>query len=414
MAPPRTRPLLFAAVAAGCGWGVSQPLAWVAGWGKAADCGPAPRLSGAKAIPCNAQETASDTGRSSLLVGGGAAAALAVVAAATRSKSSAVARAAKKEGGVQQLLGMKGASDEEVPLWKIRLQLCKPVTWPPLVLGCIAGAAASGTWEWDAEHGVLLACAMFISGPCFTGFTQTINDWYDKDIDAINEPYRPIPSGKITEAQVWEQIYGLLGLGMVIALGLDLYVGHLPNGLPTVTMVAILGCFLAYIYSAPPLKLKVNGWSGGYALGWSYVSLPWWCTQALFGELTPEIIALTTFYSIGAIGIAVVNDFKSMEGDAKLGLDSIPVMYGLDNSKYLSSFLMDSVQLCVAAWLYSIGETTSALGLCALIVPQFIAQKTLLWEDPIANDVKTQASSLPFFQFGIILTAMAIGSNPYH
>ena len=39
-----------------------------------------------------------------------------------------------------------------------------------------------------------LTC-MVLSGPCLTGFCQTINDWYDRDLDAINEPYRPIPSG---------------------------------------------------------------------------------------------------------------------------------------------------------------------------------------------------------------------------
>lgn len=36
---------------------------------------------------------------------------------------------------------------------------------------------------------------MLMSGPLLTGYTQTINDYYDKEIDAINEPNRPIPSG---------------------------------------------------------------------------------------------------------------------------------------------------------------------------------------------------------------------------
>jgi 4-hydroxybenzoate polyprenyltransferase len=42
---------------------------------------------------------------------------------------------------------------------------------------------------------------------------------------------------------------------------------------------------ISYIYSAPPLKLKQNGWAGNYALGASYISLPWWCGQAVFGTL---------------------------------------------------------------------------------------------------------------------------------
>jgi len=314
---------------------------------------------------------------------------------------------------VRQILGMKGASDEEVPLWKIRIQLLKPVTWPPLILGCISGVAACGNWEATPQNIAALLTAMFVSGPCMTGFTQTINDWYDREIDAINEPYRPIPSGKITEEQVWQQIYATITVGLSLALGLDAWAGHLP-GVPSVFLVALFGAFLAYIYSAPPFKLKTNGWLGNYALGWSYVCLPWWCGQALFGTLTPEIIVVTTLYSAAAIGVAVVNDFKSIDGDRQLGLQSIPVMYGIETSKWITAGFIDGIQLLIVAWLFYINEPNYAAGLLALMVPQVVAQKALLFEDPIANDVKFQASSLPFFQIGIIVAAAAVGDSPYH
>ena len=48
----------------------------------------------------------------------------------------------------RQLLGIKGALDDEVPLWKIRVQLTKPVTWVPLIWGVACGAAASGNFHW--------------------------------------------------------------------------------------------------------------------------------------------------------------------------------------------------------------------------------------------------------------------------
>lgn len=51
-------------------------------------------------------------------------------------------------------------------------------------------------------------------------------------------------------------------------------------------LLALGGSFVSYIYSAPPLKLKQNGWLGNYALGASYIALPWWAGQALFGQLT--------------------------------------------------------------------------------------------------------------------------------
>jgi len=202
-------------------------------------------------------------------------------------------------GGVRQLLGLKGAS-AETDIWKIRLQLTKPVTWIPLVWGVMCGAAASGNYHWiwnpfdPNDRDVLLGLedaakgfvAMVLAGPFLTGYTQTINDWYDRDIDAINEPYRPIPSGAISEGEVIAQIWILLLGGLGIAYGLDVWAGH---DVPTVLLLSVFGSFISYIYSAPPLKLKQNGWAGNYALGASYISLPWWCGQAVFGELSRPV-----------------------------------------------------------------------------------------------------------------------------
>lgn len=205
------------------------------------------------------------------------------------------AEAEDGSGSVRQLLGLKGAAATS-DIWKIRLQLTKPVTWIPLIWGVMCGAAASGNYHWmwnpfnENDRDILLGVedtakavvSMVLAGPLLTGYTQTINDWYDRDIDAINEPYRPIPSGAISEKQVIEQIWFLLLSALGIAYGLDVWCRH---DVPTILLLSIFGSFISYIYSAPPLKLKQNGWAGNYALGCSYISLPWWCGQAVFGQL---------------------------------------------------------------------------------------------------------------------------------
>ncbi|KAK8947328.1 hypothetical protein KSP39_PZI006684 [Platanthera zijinensis] len=121
-----------------------------------------------------------------------------------------------------QLLGIKGAALENNK-WKIRLQLTKPVTWPPLVWGVVCGAAASGNFHWSPDDVAKSIVCMIMSGPCLTGYTQTLNDWYDRDIDAINEPYRPIPSGAISENEVITQIWLLLLGGIGLAGLLDVW-----------------------------------------------------------------------------------------------------------------------------------------------------------------------------------------------
>ena len=57
------------------------------------------------------------------------------------------------------------------------------------------------------DHVLAAFACMLMSGPLLAGFTQTINDYYDREIDAINEPYRPIPSGAIPLGQVKLQIW---------------------------------------------------------------------------------------------------------------------------------------------------------------------------------------------------------------
>ncbi len=139
-------------------------------------------------------------------------------------------------GKARQLLGMKGAASGETSIWKIRLQLMKPITWIPLIWGVVCGAASSGGFTWSVEDILKAATCMLLSGPLMTGYTQTLNDFYDKEIDAINEPNRPIPSGAISIPQVVTQILILLILGVAIAFTLDQWADH---SFPTITCLAI-------------------------------------------------------------------------------------------------------------------------------------------------------------------------------
>ena len=312
-----------------------------------------------------------------------------------------------KGSKTRQLLGMKGAAGE-TNIWKIRLQLMKPITWIPLIWGVVCGAASSGRYVWSVEYVLIAAACMLMSGPLLTGYTQTINDYYDREIDAINEPYRPIPSGVIPLPQVIVQIWVLLLGGIAIAFALDQWAGHT---FPTITVLAVVGSFLSYIYSAPPLKLKQNGWLGNYALGASYIALPWWAGQALFGELTPTIMVLTLFYSLAGLGIAVVNDFKSVEGDRQLGLRSLPVMFGVQTAAWICVLMIDVFQAGIAGYLFTIHENLYATILLLLVIPQITFQDMYFLRNPLENDVKYQASAQPFLVLGMLVAGLALGHH---
>lgn len=307
---------------------------------------------------------------------------------------------------VRQLLGMKGAESGETSIWKIRLQLMKPVTWVPLIWGVVCGAASSGAYTWTGEDILKAAACMLLSGPLMTGYTQTMNDFYDREIDAINEPYRPIPSGAISVPQVVAQIIILLVAGLSLSYGLDLWAGHQQ---PTMLYLTLGGAFVAYIYSAPPLKLKQNGWLGNYALGASYIALPWWAGHALFGQLDWTIAISTLIYSLAGLGIAVINDFKSVEGDRQLGLKSLPVMFGVTAAAWICVLAIDIFQAGMAGYLVSIHQNIYAIILVALIIPQIALQNIYFLKDPLENDVKYQASAQPFLVLGMLVVGLAFG-----
>lgn len=306
----------------------------------------------------------------------------------------------------RQLLGMKGAASGETSIWKIRLQLMKPITWIPLIWGVVCGAASSGEYFWSLENILKVLTCMLLSGPLMTGYTQTLNDFYDKEIDAINEPYRPIPSGAISIPQVVTQILVLLLGGLGISYLLDLWAGH---EFPVMFCLTLGGAFIAYIYSAPPLKLKQNGWLGNYALGASYIALPWWAGHALFGQLNWKIAILTLIYSLAGLGIAVVNDFKSVEGDRQLGLKSLPVMFGITTAAWICVIMIDVFQAGIAGYLISIQENLYATIVLLLIIPQITFQDMYFLRNPLENDVKYQASAQPFLVIGMLITGLALG-----
>lgn len=93
-----------------------------------------------------------------------------------------------------------------------------------------------------------------------------------------------------------------------------------------------------------------------------------------------------------------------------MGLNSLPVAFGIDTAKWICVGSIDVTQLCVAAYLFfGLHENINALILLGLIIPQMYFQATLFLPDPIKNDVAYQARAQPFLVFGLLTTAFAFG-----
>lgn len=277
------------------------------------------------------------------------------------------------------------------------LALLKPITWfaPMWAFGC--GLVSSG--RPLSSHLLTAAAGIVLAGPLLCGTSQAVNDWFDRHVDAINEPGRPIPSGRMPGR------WGLaLAIGWsVLSLAVALLLG------PWVSVAATLGLVLAWAYSAPPARLKRNGWWGNLAVGICYEGMPWFAGAAVLQSAMPDgrIIAAALLYSLGAHGIMTLNDFKSIEGDRQMGIASLPAQLGAERACRLACVVMTVAQLGMIALLWHWGLPLYAAGVGALLLAQLALMLRLLGS-PRERAPWYNATGTSLYVIGMLVAAFGL------
>jgi len=283
------------------------------------------------------------------------------------------------------------------PVWAAYVELLKPITWfPPMwAFGCgiiSSGVALTDRWPW-AVAGVLLA------GPMVCGTSQIVNDWFDRHVDAINEPGRPIPSGRVpgNTALYYAILWTFASTVLAAFLGISILIA------------AVIGLALAWAYSAPPFRFKQNGWLGNGAVGICYEGLPWFTAAAVMLGTQPglPVVLLALLYSIGAHGIMTLNDFKAIEGDKVMGVRSLPVMYGAQGAARLTCLVMALPQVGVIVYLNSISADWAAATVGALLLAQALLMVRFL-KDPVRHAVWFSGFGVALYVLGMLASAFAI------
>ena len=293
---------------------------------------------------------------------------------------------------------MNSAVADRPSPWVV-LELLKPITWfPPMwALGC--GVVSSGISP--GQRWPMIVAGVLLAGPMVCGTSQAVNDWYDRHVDAINEPDRPIPSGRIPGrwglyiAVVWTA----LSLLLATALGTWGFVA------------AIVGLVLAWAYSAPPIRLKQNGWWGNAACGLCYEGLPWFTGAAVMSAASPDwrIVVIALLYSIGAHGIMTLNDFKSVEGDKRMGIDSLPVLLGVGNAARFACLVMAVPQAVVVTLLLAWDRPFYAAAVGLLLVAQLFLMAHFL-KSPRERAPWYNGTGISCYVMGMLISAFALAA----
>ena len=279
------------------------------------------------------------------------------------------------------------------------IQLLKPITWfPPmwaLMCGLVSGGITPLSHPWLFVFGILL------TGPLVCGASQIINDYCDREVDAINEPDRPIPSGRVSERRAFQFALAWSLIAQLWSFTLGIWVA----------CATALGLIFAWAYSAPPLRLKQNGWWGNLSVAISYEGLAWVTGAAIAvgGDLpASSILLIALLYSLGAHGIMTLNDFKAIEGDITIGIRTLPVQLGAKKAARLACLVMLLPQIAVLGLLQSWDFTLAAALVATLIAGQFLAMLRFL-QDPKLLAPWYNGIGVTQYVAGMMVTACALG-----
>ena len=274
------------------------------------------------------------------------------------------------------------------------LELIKPVTWFPPMWAFLCGVVSVGAL--NSNNTILILSGLLLAGPLVCGMSQAVNDWCDRHVDAINQPERPIPSGRVSAG--WGFFTGITMSATSILFAY--YLGSL------IFFATIIGVLAAWLYSLEPIRLKRSAIFGPGVVAICYEGLPWFTGAAIFTISLPnkEVLIVLSLYALGAHGIMTMNDFKATKGDKLLGINSLPVILGRKPATLVACLIMLFPQLIVISLFYFWGSLILAITLAVCVLLQSLSMIFLI-RDPEKNTPFFNMTGVLLYIAGMMLSA---------
>jgi 4-hydroxybenzoate polyprenyltransferase len=248
------------------------------------------------------------------------------------------------------------------------LELSRPFTLVAPALGFASGAAtAAGAYpreSWRADL-ILYPLIGLTMAAVLNAASNALNQIYDLDIDAVNKPRRPLPSGRLSLAEAW--IFTLCAYAVALVLAWFVQ----PGGRHECFWIVVVATVITVLYSVPPFRTKRLGiWAN------VTIAVPRGVLLKVAGWSSVKTIAGLEPWYIGAIfglfllGASTTKDFADMEGDARGGCRTLPIIYGVRRAAWMisPSFVIPFLMISAGAWTGILtGEFILLQGLAALM-----------------------------------------------
>lgn len=215
---------------------------------------------------------------------------------------------------------------------KIYLELIRPFTLIAPVVGFLSGAmiASGATPDIYCLLGALSAAIL-------NAASNVNNQYFDLEIDKINKPFRPLPSGKISKTATILFACMLYGISLALALFINLQL----------FFIILITTVITFFYSAPPVRIKQYPFMSNIAIalprGMLLIVAGWSVVKPVF-NIEPWFIGL--IFALYLTGAATTKDFSDIKGDSRFGIKTLPILYGPEKAaKIISPFLYISFML---------------------------------------------------------------------
>jgi 4-hydroxybenzoate polyprenyltransferase len=207
------------------------------------------------------------------------------------------------------------------------IALTRPFTLLPPAIGMVSGAlsaAGAGRALHGGAHAVLLVACGSLMAATLNAASNVLNQVHDLDLDRINKPDRPIPSGAVSPRAASVLAAALYALALVLAFLAT------PGAVPEVGWIVVFTTILTWAYSAPPIRARNSWWLGPLVIavprGLLLKVAGWGTLAPVFSDREPWILGGVFFWYV--IGAAPTKDFADMEGDRAGGSSSLPLRFG--------------------------------------------------------------------------------------
>ncbi|MGN1322036.1 MAG: UbiA family prenyltransferase [Methanosphaera sp.] len=267
------------------------------------------------------------------------------------------------------------------------IEILRPGNAVMALIAVLLMAIIGHTYNWEI---ILGAITVFIA----TGSGNTINDYCDYEIDKINKPYRPIPSGKIELKTAL--YYSLILFIIAIIMG---FIISIENG------VMVIICTILMIVYAYDFKRRC-------LIGNITVSLLTSLTFVFGGLITGDVIVsmlIGLFAFLMTLSREIIKDAEDVEGDLREHAHTFPIVYGKRNA-IIVAVILNILTCLLSPILYILNIFTISYLVIVLIADIiFIYSAVLALKDQSKENLHKISTYMKIGMF-IAFISFAIGS----